>query len=192
VGDELQGSAYITVDDGAGGVPAAQAVVLRQRFYTDSKFSDDGQFIGAAGPSFVRSPSGRYVTPPFFSATASGAIAAPAAGAAYCLQAHVEFNTVGQSARIRVYAPSLRIVSAGLQPTQPAAGASPYTYTNTTGAPAMLYVAGGTVSAITLARQGTALTTGFTAGAFYLAQNDSVVITYTVAPTLTVQPVEQR
>lgn len=192
VGDELQGSAYITVDDGVGGVAPIQSVMLRQRFYTDTKFADDGQFISAAGPTLQRAVAGRFTTPTIVSATASGAIAVPAAGAAYCLQPHVEFNAVGQVSRMRVYAPSLRVVGVGIQPSRPAAGASPYTYTNTTGAPLMLYIAGGTVSAITLARQGTALTTGFTAGVFYLAQNDSATITYTVAPTLTVQPVEAR
>lgn len=192
VGDELQGSAYLTLDDGAGGLPSAQSMTLRHRFYTDSKFADDGAFFSAAAPNFLRSPNGRYTTVSFFTATASGAIAAPAAGVGYTLQATVEFNTVGQSARLRMYAPSLRVVGVGIQPSQPVAGASPYTYTNVTGAPLMLYVAGGTVSAITLARKGPALTTGFTSGAFYLAQNDAVTITYTVAPTLTVQPVEQR
>lgn len=190
IGDELQGSAYITVDDGYGGQPTVQAVVLRHRAYFDSKYADDGLFFGAAAPLLLLSPSGRYTTPTIVTATASGAIASPAAGAGYCLQAHVEFNAVNQSVRLRVYAPSLRVVSSGVQPTQPTAGASPYTYTNTTGAPMTVYVAGGTVSAITIARQGTALTTGFTSGAFRLAQNDSVTVTYTVIPTITVVPEE--
>lgn len=192
VGDELQGSAYITVDDGAGGAAPIQAVSLRHRLYSDTKFADDGLMLGAAGDTFTSPVARRFMTPTFVTATASAGISAPASGAGYSLQAQIEFNTVGQSARVRVYAPSLRVVSVGgAQPTQPAAGASPYTYTNTTGSPVTLYVAGGTVSAISIARQGTALVTGFTAGAFRLSQNDSVTITYTVAPTLTLVPEEQ-
>ncbi len=194
VGDELQGSCYVTVDNGTvGGVPSIDNIYIRHRLYSDSKFADDGQVIGAAGTPVVQTFARRYSTPTFFTATASASISSAASGAGYPLQAVVEFSQTGTPVRLRVYAPTLRVVSAGgYQPTQPAAGASPYTYTNTTGTPVMLYVAGGTVSAITIARQGTALTTGFTSGAFRLAQNDSVTITYTVAPTLTLVPDEAR
>lgn len=194
VGDELQGSAYVTVDNGtAGGVPAIDNIYIRHRLYSDSKFADDGQVIGAAGTPVVQTIARRYCTPTFFTATASASISAVASGAGYPLQVVLEFSQTGTPVRLRVYAPSLRVVSAGGgQPSQPAAGASPYTYTNNTGTPVMLYVAGGTVSSITIARQGAALTTGFTAGAFRLAQNDSVTITYTVAPTLTLVPDEAR
>lgn len=190
IGDELQGSAYVTVDDGAGGIAPVQAIVLRQRAYFDTKFAEFGGIIGAAGSTYTNPVAHRMTTPTIVTATASGAIVNTASGG-YQLQLLSEFNTVGQSARIRVYAPSLRVISQA-QPTQPAIGASPATYTNTTGAPVMVYVAGGTVSAITIARQGTALTTGFTSGAFRLAQNDSIVVTYTVAPTLTVVPDEAK
>lgn len=188
VGDELQGSAYVTVDDGAGGVASVQAVVLRQRAYFDTKFADFGGIIGATGSTYLGPVAIRMTTPTIVTATASGSIVNTASGG-YQLQVLTEFNTVGQVARIRVYAPSLRVVSQA-QPTQPTIGSSPATYTNTTGAPITVYVAGGTVSAITIARQGTALTTGATSGAFRLAQSDSIVVTYTVAPTLTVVPDE--
>lgn len=191
VGDELQGSAYVTVDDGAGGPPPVQCVQIRHRLYSDAKYADVGVMVSAAGSTLLGPVAFRATTPTFVTATASAGISAPGNGAGYPLLALVEFNTVGQVARCRMYAPCLRVVSC-IQPTQPAAGASPFTFTNTTGAPVMLYVAGGTVSAITLARQGAALTTGFTAGMFYLGQNDSATITYSVAPTLTVQPVEHR
>ena len=191
VGDELQGSAYIVIDDGAEGVPAIQTAMLRMRAYFDSKFADQGQLIGAAGLSYLQKVAARLTTPTIVTATASGSIVNTASGGLQ-LQPHVEFNAIGQRIRMRVYAPSIRVVSTNIQPSQPAVGASPYIYTNTTGAPLMVYVAGGTVSSITLARLGSALTTGFTSGAFYLAQNDSVTVTYTVAPTLTIQPVEQR
>lgn len=87
----------------------------------------------------------------------------------------------------RIYAPSLRVVSSA-QPTQPTPGSSPSTYTNTTGGPITVYVAGGTVSSITIARQGTAMTTGMTSGAFRLQQNDSIVVTHSSTPTFTVMP----
>ena len=191
IGDELQGSAYWVIDDGVGGIPPIQSAMLRCRAYFDSKFVDHGLVIGAAGSTYIQAVATRMNTPTFVTASASGAIVNTASGGLQ-LQPHVEFNTPGQVARLRVYAPSIRVVSPGIQPSQPSAGASPYTFTNATGAPLMLYVAGGTVTAITLARQGAALTVGAVMGSFYLAQNDAVTITYTVAPTLTVQPVEQR
>lgn len=190
VGDELQGSAYLVIDDGSGGIPQIQLAMLRQRAYFDTKFADVGLLTGAAGPSYVGPVAVRMTTPTIVTATASGSIV-NTASAGYQLQPFVEFNAPGQVARIRCYAPSLRVVSQA-QPTQPAIGASPATYTNTTGAPIMIYVAGGTVSAITIARQGAALTTGFTSGAFRLAQNDSIVVTYSSAPTLTVVPDEAK
>lgn len=192
VGDELQGTAYVTIDDGVSGVVAQiQGASLRHRLYSDTKFSDDGTLPNAASTTLLQTVARRFTTPTFVTATASAGISAPAVGAGYSLQTQIEFNSVGQRARIRVYAPSLRVVSSGgAQPTQPTAGASPYTYTNTTSAPMNVYIAGGTVSSITIARQGAALTTGLTAGMFRLAQNDSITVTYTVIPTVTVMPDE--
>jgi len=188
VGDELQGTAYITADDGAGGVAQLQSIMVRHRLFSDAKLADVGSNPAAATTNIASQIAFRAITPTFVTATASAGISAPNNSAGYPLQVMAEFNTVGQTARVRVYAPCLRVVSSA-QPTQPAAGASPYTYTNTTGAPVMVYVAGGTVSALALARQGTALTIGATSGSFYLAQNDSLTVAYTVAPALTVQPV---
>jgi hypothetical protein len=104
----------------------------------------------------------------------------------------IEFNAVSQVARIRVYAPSLRVVSTSIQPSQAAAGASPYTYTNTTGSPIAVYVSGGTVTAIDIKRNGAGVTTGLTAGSFVLAQNDAITVTHTGAPTVTFMQHEQR
>jgi hypothetical protein len=165
--------------------------MFRHRAYFDSKFSDCGAFIGSAGPNFTEVVSHRLTPPTFVLATGSGSIASPAAGAGYPVQAHVEFNAIGQKARVRVYAPSIRVVSQS-QPTQPTAGASPYTYSNTSGSPQMVYIAGGTVSAITISRQGSSLTTGFISGAFRISQGDSITVTYSVIPTVTIVPDEQN
>lgn len=64
------------------------------------------------------------------------------------------------------------------------AGASPYTYTNSTPTRKQVFVSGGTVSAISFNRGATTVPTGETAGVFTLNPNDSLVITYTVAPTI--------
>lgn len=66
-------------------------------------------------------------------------------------------------------------------------GASPYTYQSTR--KGQLIVNGGTVSAISLSRDGTTFyTTGQTQGVFQLDFQDFILITYTVAPTLTFFP----
>lgn len=62
-------------------------------------------------------------------------------------------------------------------------GASPYTYT----APAKGFVilSGGTVSGVTFSRtKGTTYTAGQTSGMFPLAQNDVLVVTYSVKPSM--------
>jgi lysophospholipase L1-like esterase len=190
VGDELQGTAYITADDGAGGVPPIQSITIRHRLFSDSKYADVGVNVAAAGTDLISPVAFRATCPTFVTATASAGISAPGNGAGYPLQALVEFNAVGKSARVRMYVPSLRVFSSP-QPIQPTPDASPYTLTNRGGAPLMVYVAGGTVFAITLSRAGAALTIGATSGTFQLAQGDSVTITYTVAPTVTTQFIER-
>lgn len=68
-----------------------------------------------------------------------------------------------------------------------AAGVSPYTYTSASRG--FLIVQGGTVSLVQFSRDGiTNYTTGQTAGCFPLSQGDSLVVTYSVAPTLTWVP----
>ena len=67
-------------------------------------------------------------------------------------------------------------------------GASPYAYTQI-GEPAMVYVAGGTVTAITITRgNNAAITTGLLSGSFKLSPNDILTVTYTAAPTMIVMP----
>lgn len=61
-------------------------------------------------------------------------------------------------------------------------GASPYAYV----APhhGSVSIQGGTVSAVTLTRQGTAVTLGLTAGLVPVATGDVVTVTYSAAPTM--------
>ncbi len=64
--------------------------------------------------------------------------------------------------------------------TAPTVGASPWTYTNSNNVPVTLYVSGGTVTSIVQS----GVTTGLVAGAFPLEVGQSVVVTYTAAPTV--------
>ncbi len=65
-------------------------------------------------------------------------------------------------------------------------GASPYSYT----APywGSVAVTGGTVSAISIIRQGASIGTGVTVGVFQLARGDVLQVTYSVVPTMTFIP----
>ncbi len=63
--------------------------------------------------------------------------------------------------------------------------ASPVTLTNAGPADAVYVVQGGTVSVIGLKRGSTTTTTGMTAGVFYVAAGDQLVITYSGLPTVT-------
>ncbi len=68
-------------------------------------------------------------------------------------------------------------------------GASPFTYTNIRRYIMVVVVSGGTVSSIQfLPRGGAAITTGETAGAFYLSSGDAIRVTYSGAPTMTAAP----
>ena len=73
------------------------------------------------------------------------------------------------------------------QPAQSVAiGGSPFTYTAAFSG--TVAITGGTVSAISLIRQGTSVATGITAGLFPLSRLDQLQITYSVAPTMTFLP----
>jgi hypothetical protein len=62
-------------------------------------------------------------------------------------------------------------------------GASPYTYTNTTGNDVLVIVSGGTVSSIVLTRTA-GDPVGITSGQFALRPGDAMTVTYSVAPTM--------
>lgn len=99
-------------------------------------------------------------------------------------------NLVGMDDIIGVFAPGLGTVRCyqndGFNPVgnvaAPALGASPATITNTFKSDATVFVSGGTVSAIAVG----GVATGLTAGTFRWPVGQTITITYTVAPTLTV------
>lgn len=73
------------------------------------------------------------------------------------------------------------------QPAQSVAvGASPFTYT--AAFDGTIVVTGGTVSAISLIRQGTSVATGITTGLIPLSRTDQVQITYSATPMVTFLP----
>jgi hypothetical protein len=65
-------------------------------------------------------------------------------------------------------------------------GASPYTYTNTSGVPEEVTVGGTGVSQILFIRSPDTggLSTGLTSGIFMLEPRDGLKVTYSVAPTM--------
>lgn len=65
----------------------------------------------------------------------------------------------------------------------PPLGATPSTFTNTTGVALDFYVQGGTVSAIDLTRSGSVIPVPVE-GEYYLAPGDQITIAYTVAPNI--------
>lgn len=65
-------------------------------------------------------------------------------------------------------------------------GGSPFTYTASFAG--SVAITGGTVSAITIIRQGTSVTTGLTTGLIPVSRFDQVRVTYTGTPTMTFIP----
>lgn len=71
--------------------------------------------------------------------------------------------------------------------TTPLVGASPFTYTNTSGNDVTATVVGGTVSQLAISRPGVAGTNvGFTSGTVLLSPGDGLVITHSAAPALSI------
>ena len=198
IGDELQSSGIIAIDNGAGGLAPIQMVAVRNNSFDGSASAWSGQLPGdlslpAAKTQLPIRVNHRLTTPTIVSSIANVSFSAPGAGG-YSMLVYVEFNATG-TARIRVYAPTLRCVNeGGAQPTTVTASASPYTYQNTSGSTQTVYVApgaGGTISKLEIARQGTLFDTLLTSGPVRLAQNDSVKVTWaTTAANLTVLPDE--
>lgn len=63
-------------------------------------------------------------------------------------------------------------------------GASPYTWTNTTGNRVVVYVSGGTVTTINAVVAAADVLVGLLAGSVTVRPGDGVKVTYVVAPTM--------
>lgn len=216
IGDMFQASGHIVVDDGRGGTAAVQSVYMRMRMFNtgfaSQFFADVGGAAGSADLTTLPLPlAGRFMTPSVPTPIASVDIGVPAAGTGSSCSVgfFIEMPAL-QAYRVRVYAPTIRVVSRPV-PTSVTAGTSPYIwqnnpqpfvlgdYVNSTGRDAMVTVApgvGGTISQIAIGRGGTvagvfpnAVNTGLTSGVFVLKPGDGLVVTWAVvAAVLTVSP----
>jgi lysophospholipase L1-like esterase len=192
VGNEiLQGSARITVDDGAGGTPNGIInVELRQRYFTASIFNDWSGLV--VTPAAIDNPYTEPVdltvhTPKMQSLTAS-VVANPAIATGLALITFVQGTATTGTVRVRVYNAQIRVVAFATPTLTAASFALPATtvaYTNNSLGNQQVTVGGGTVTV--LAVNGT--TTGLTSGTFILAPGDTLTPTYSVAPTWTVKQI---
>lgn len=181
----LQGSARIIIDNGSGGKPNVYHFGVRQRFFTAGIFRDSGLIPGGTPtvdtPDLDEPIDVRMTTPSMVN-TAASVSAVPALDTGFQYIVSVSSARTGELVRCKIYNPQLIITGySNLLAVTP--GASPWTYTNNSPNNQTLYISGGTVSSIT--HNGTS--TGVLAGAFTLAPRDSLVVTYTVAPTVTMK-----
>jgi hypothetical protein len=79
-----------------------------------------------------------------------------------------------------------QFVSPPLPPVPLTLTGSPYGFQ--TGEPGVMVITGGAVSDISIVRGTTTVPTGQTAGSFYLGLQDTIVVTYSVAPDMTFLP----
>jgi hypothetical protein len=84
-----------------------------------------------------------------------------------------------------VPAASAAVSGASIAPSAITVTASPFTYQNASGYAADVIVSGGTVTLIEFGRSGAFTAAGMLAGMFGLSPFDSIRVTYTVAPTMT-------
>jgi len=76
-----------------------------------------------------------------------------------------------------------------LTPVVETVGASPWTFTNSNLSAVSMSIAGGTVSSISVSRNGqAAYATGLTNGMIDLKPGDAMTVTYTTVPTVTMIP----
>lgn len=212
IGDVIQGSARVVIDDGAGNRAAGlQAAYARVRMYstapTSQFFNDCMSAVTTVAASTPMLWDFRMVPPASASPIASVNIDTPQSSSARGFYYLVQFeaNALG-TYRVRIYAPSLRVVSRP-QPVSVTAGASPYVFQNNPqpfvfndwingGRDMMVTVApgsGGTISQIAIGRGPTvsssflnAVNTGLTSGAFVLKPGDGLLVTWaTTAAVLT-------
>lgn len=82
-------------------------------------------------------------------------------------------------------AASEAVSGASIAPSAITVTASPFTYQNASGYAADVIISGGTVSLVEFGRSGAFSNVGTIAGMFGLSPFDSIRVTYTVAPTMT-------
>ena len=103
-----------------------------------------------------------------------------------CIYAHNQFRAAGTAGVISLNAASTSVAThnTGYNPrghavTQFAVPATTVAQTNTTGVDCMVYVTGGTVTAVAVA----GMATGLTSGAFRVPAGTTIALTYSAAPT---------
>ena len=110
IGDVVQGSARVVVDDGAGGAPNVSAIDLRHRMYGASGvFQSTGDLADLS-----LTPSSaidlRMITPRVASAMASASVADVGLSQGYTLELFVTSPSTSP-VRVRIYSPQLRRVA---------------------------------------------------------------------------------
>jgi hypothetical protein len=101
------------------------------------------------------------------------------------------FAATAQEAELAAYQPFVpsQPTRAAVAPNTLTVGASPYTYTNDTGAPVDVMVSGGGISKMQFTRNGSSFySTGSFYGMFTLSPWDAVKVWYVAAPTMVVIP----
>lgn len=88
-------------------------------------------------------------------------------------------NTFTKAVTVDALLTAKGIATNGAAPATPAVPATGVALANATGANVVIYLSGGTVTAVAIA----GVATGLTVGSFILRAGDSITITYSVAPT---------
>lgn len=186
VGEIVESTTILQVDDGAGGGSSAYNVELRQRYYHGSTFNDWGGIVGGVptqNDSLIPEKLLVRAHTPRMQITTPSVAANPASGVGFQLQALVESATLNQVIRVRMYNPQVRRVAYATTPLTVTPPASASAYTNTSADDQQVTIGGGTVTDIAV----NGVTTGLIAGSFVLSKRDTLTPTYSVAPTMTVK-----
>lgn len=94
-----------------------------------------------------------------------------------------------QNASSAAQVPRYGQLVSGLAPSGITVGASPFTYQNTSNIHVDVLISGGTVTTISISRDGVNFfAVGLLAGQYRLSPGDSVRVVYVLAPTMTLIP----
>lgn len=174
----LQGSSRTVLTNGSGGAPNAYSLASRIRFYTATLQRDMGAIAATPTDIDFQVPVDMTMFTPKIINTTASIVANPSGGGGLNYQVFISSQAINIPLTLRIYNPQL-LITGYSNPISVTPGASPYTYTNSTTGNQTVYVAGGTVSGITH----NGIATGQIAGIFTIAPTDTLVTTYTVAPT---------